>query len=362
MSANTKFAKQSILGKPPSSSRPKPYAVPTLPNSTAFPKVGETNALSNPVTSNSVPSSRESTVVNNERVIAPGIFRINPVKANRVDNFVPNKHVKTSVRTKPIIVSQPHDDCVRQYVNGMKSRKKNQSANVSKSANQKKHKAQNTMAEQNVPAQPPTRTNEQIVPRSQWLTIEKSNLLFNAQKIQKNPIFQILVDILSNTNFFQAFTASANVPAIYLQQFWKIMSYNAKIRVYSCQVDEQWFDLSADLLRKALAITPVNPAHPFELPLFGDTVIDFVNGLGYPEPVEIVSSIRTNYVYQPWRAILSLLNQCLTGKTSGSDKPRHPVLQMLWGIVTQTNVDHAELIWEEFTQGIQTFFSHKAPV
>ncbi|GKA40081.1 hypothetical protein Tco_0732674, partial [Tanacetum coccineum] len=187
-------------------------------------------------------------------------------------------------------------------------------------------------AEQNVPAQPPTRTYEQI----------------------------ISVDILSNTNFFQAFTASANVPAIYLQQFWKTMSYNEKTGVYSCQVDEQWFDLSADLLRKALAITPVNPAQPFELPPSGNTVIDFVNELGYPEPVEIVSNIRVNYVYQPWRAILSLINQCLTGKTSGSDKPRHPVLQMLWGIVTQTNVDHAELIWEEFTQGIQTFFSHKA--
>ncbi|GJX30838.1 hypothetical protein Tco_0240693 [Tanacetum coccineum] len=91
-------------------------------------------------------------------------------------------------------------------------------------------KQRNTMAEQNVPAQPPTRTDEQIVPRSQWLTIGKSNLLFNAQKIQRNPIFQILVDILR--------------------------------------------------------------------------------------------------------------------KTSGSDKPRHPVLQM-WGIVTQTNVDHAELIWED---------------
>ncbi|GJQ90311.1 hypothetical protein Tco_0001450, partial [Tanacetum coccineum] len=218
----------------------------------------------------------------------------------------------------------------------------------------------NSMAEQNVPAQPPTRTDEQIVPRSQWLTIGKSNLLFNAQKIQKNPIFQISVDILKNTNFFQALTASANVPAIYLQQFWKTMSYNEKTGVYSCQLDEQWFDLSADLLRKALAITPVNPTHPFELPPTGDTVLDFVNELGYPEPVEFVSSIRTNYVYQPWRAILSLLNQCLTGKTSGSDKPRHPVLQMLWGIVTQTNVDHAELIWEEFTQGIQTFFSHKA--
>ncbi|GJU29478.1 hypothetical protein Tco_1173067 [Tanacetum coccineum] len=49
----------------------------------------------------------------------------------------------------------------------------------------------NTMAEQNVPAQAPARTNEQIVPCSQWLQIGKSNLLFDAQKIQKNPIFQI---------------------------------------------------------------------------------------------------------------------------------------------------------------------------
>ncbi|GJS51125.1 hypothetical protein Tco_0624487 [Tanacetum coccineum] len=63
-----------------------------------------------------------------------------------------------------------------------------------------------------------------------------------------------------------AFTASANVPAIYLQQFWNTMKYNEKTGVYSCQVDEQWFDLSVDLLRKALAITPVILAHPFELP------------------------------------------------------------------------------------------------
>ncbi|GJR62468.1 hypothetical protein Tco_1504630 [Tanacetum coccineum] len=58
------------------------------------------------------------------------------------------------------------------------------------------------------------------------------------------------------------------------------------------------------------------------------------------------------------RAILSLIYQCLTGKTSGNDKPRHPVLQMLWGIVTKTNVDYVELLWEEFVQGIQTFFTH----
>ncbi|GKB72563.1 hypothetical protein Tco_0933975 [Tanacetum coccineum] len=107
-SVNTQFSKQSILGKPPSSSKPKLYSVTPFPKSTVIPKVGKSNALSKPVTSNSAPSSRESTVVNNERVIAPGIFRINPFKASRVDNFVPNKHVKASVRTKPITVSQPH--------------------------------------------------------------------------------------------------------------------------------------------------------------------------------------------------------------------------------------------------------------
>ncbi|GJU82575.1 hypothetical protein Tco_1284940 [Tanacetum coccineum] len=105
---DTKFSKQSILGKPPSSSGPKLYSVNPLPKSKVIPKVGESNALSKPVTSNSAPSSQESTVVINERVIALGIFRINPFKASRVDNFVPNKHVKASIRTTPITVSQPY--------------------------------------------------------------------------------------------------------------------------------------------------------------------------------------------------------------------------------------------------------------
>ncbi|GKD83882.1 hypothetical protein Tco_1350721, partial [Tanacetum coccineum] len=43
---------------------------------------------------------------------------------------------------------------------------------------------------------------------------------FQCTKDSKEPhLSDISVDILSNTNFFQAFTALANVPAIYLQQF-----------------------------------------------------------------------------------------------------------------------------------------------
>ncbi|GJW76671.1 hypothetical protein Tco_0138353 [Tanacetum coccineum] len=71
-------------------------------------KVDETNDLSNPVTSNSVPTPQESKVVKNDNVIALGMFRINPSKTSREDKFVPINKVRASVRTNPITVSQPH--------------------------------------------------------------------------------------------------------------------------------------------------------------------------------------------------------------------------------------------------------------
>nr|GFB59455.1 hypothetical protein [Tanacetum cinerariifolium] len=62
-SENTKFAKQPIMEN--------------------LSKVGKTNALSNPVTSNSVSTPQEPNSVNNDKVIAPGMFRINPSKTSK---------------------------------------------------------------------------------------------------------------------------------------------------------------------------------------------------------------------------------------------------------------------------------------
>ncbi|GJR98686.1 retrovirus-related pol polyprotein from transposon TNT 1-94 [Tanacetum coccineum] len=171
------------------------------------------------------------------------------------------------------------------------------------------------MVDENVPALVPTRSADQILPFAAWVPIGKSNHVLDLQKKQKNPIFQISVDILQNTNFFRAFTASASVPAIYIQQFW-----NALTKV-----------------GKSLEITPIDQAHPFVSSPSGDAIMDFVNELGYPEVIHFVSS-----------------------KTSGHDRPRYPVLQMLCGIITSTNVDYAELVWEEFVQAMQTFLTDKA--
>ncbi|GJW58964.1 hypothetical protein Tco_0105695 [Tanacetum coccineum] len=143
------------------------------------------------------------------------------------------------------------------------------------------------MSEENLPA--PTRSDEQLVPVKAHLPYGKSNLLLDLQKLQKNPIFHISVDILQNTNFFRAFSASANVPSIYIQQFWNTLTQEPKT-----------------------GITLVDPTNPFVLPPAGEIVMDFVNELGYPE-----------------------------------------------GIMTRTNVDYAKVLWEEFVQGIQTFFTHR---
>ncbi|GKF73318.1 hypothetical protein Tco_0219650, partial [Tanacetum coccineum] len=104
---NTQFAKQSILRKPPSSSKLKLYFVTPFLKSLVLPKVGE-SALSKTVTSNSVPITKESNVVKNDNVIAPGMFRVHNHQTSRKDKFVPINNVRASVRTNPITVSQPH--------------------------------------------------------------------------------------------------------------------------------------------------------------------------------------------------------------------------------------------------------------
>nr|GFC96869.1 hypothetical protein [Tanacetum cinerariifolium] len=62
--------------------------------------------LSKPVTSNSVSTPQEPKVVNNDKVIAPGMFRISPDEIPRKAKKVPNT-LSVSARTKPITISQP---------------------------------------------------------------------------------------------------------------------------------------------------------------------------------------------------------------------------------------------------------------
>ncbi|GJY18695.1 hypothetical protein Tco_0390186, partial [Tanacetum coccineum] len=183
-----------------------------------------------------------------------------------------------------------------------------------------------TMADaEHAPAMaPPVRTDEQILPRIRWVPIRKSNCYLNEEKSQPIPIYKIVVDILKQTNFFRAFTASLTIPAIYIQQFRDTICFDSKAESYKCQLDEQWFDLTKDTLRDALQITPVDNNRAFSPPLTPDTLIDFVNELGYPKEVIHLSNVTINDMFQPWRALTTIINLCITRKTSGFERPRAP--------------------------------------
>nr|GEV81044.1 ribonuclease H-like domain-containing protein [Tanacetum cinerariifolium] len=77
-------------------------------NSDGSAKVVEMNDLSNSVTSNSVHTTTESKVMTNDKVIAPGMFRINLFKTSREDKFMPINKARASISTNSITVSQPH--------------------------------------------------------------------------------------------------------------------------------------------------------------------------------------------------------------------------------------------------------------
>ncbi|GJU93719.1 hypothetical protein Tco_1318475 [Tanacetum coccineum] len=117
-SANTKFSNQSTVRKPVLQPLRNHYVV-RQPN--AFhskrlkfsktrvpPKVVKTNDLANPVTSNSIPTTKESKVMTNDKVIVPRMFRINLFKTFREDKFIPINKVRASVRTNLITFSQSH--------------------------------------------------------------------------------------------------------------------------------------------------------------------------------------------------------------------------------------------------------------
>nr|GEZ10301.1 E-beta-farnesene synthase [Tanacetum cinerariifolium] len=85
-------------------------------------------------------------------------------------------------------------------------------------------------------------------------------------------------------------------------------------------------------------------------------VVDLLLHTNFYRAFTASSTIPSIYIQQ---ALTTIINLCLTRKTSRFERPRASVVQILWGIVTQSNIDYAERIWEEFTQSIHNFIEDK---
>ncbi|GJQ98115.1 hypothetical protein Tco_0009254 [Tanacetum coccineum] len=163
-------------------------------------------------------------------------------------------------------------------------------------------------------------SEEQLVPRANRLVIKKNNQRVASDSHITDTMLRFVVEILRHRKLYNSVSLTTTVPIIYLHQFWITINHK-KNYTFTFELDNHTFTLTPGLLR-----TDEDP----ETKLIA------------------VSKMVATRLHQPWRAILSVLNRCLTGKDSSWDTVRLPILQILWGIVHSANLDFASLIWDEF--------------
>ncbi|GJV15121.1 hypothetical protein Tco_1360444, partial [Tanacetum coccineum] len=92
-----------------------------------------------------------------------------------------------------------------------------------------------------------------------------------------------------------------------------------------------------------LYYTQPDPNNTYIQPPSEIKILEFIKTLGYDEDPKTkliaISKMVATRLHQPWRAILSVLNRCLTGKDSSWDTVRLLILQILWGIVHSAKSD-----------------------
>ncbi|GJU17031.1 hypothetical protein Tco_1144997 [Tanacetum coccineum] len=109
-----------------------------------------------------------------------------------------------------------------------------------------------------------------FVAPTDYLEFGKCNKRLKTNIKPKEATFQVVLDALALTPFYQAFLITAEVPAIYMQEFWAIV---------------------------------------------------FVHkDLGYTGDITYLTDVNVDYLHQPWRAFSTIINKCLSGKETGIDK------------------------------------------
>ncbi|GKE86428.1 hypothetical protein Tco_1560170 [Tanacetum coccineum] len=118
-------------------------------------------------------------------------------------------------------------------------------------------------------------------------------------------------------------TATADVPAVYLQQFWRTVSKVPDIEdTIKFLLDTEQFIYTVDVFRDTLNLLVETPENPFVAPTNIHTIEAFMNRVGYQGVVDKVSDFFTKNLAQPWQTMFKVFNRCLTRRTSGHDQTK----------------------------------------
>ncbi|GKB87495.1 hypothetical protein Tco_0959767 [Tanacetum coccineum] len=150
--------------------------------------------------------------------------------------------------------------------------------------------------------------DEKWVPFTERVKINSTNVRLESIVPQKEETFQVVIDLTKNSSCFKAFTISADILEIFMQQV-KGVDFN---------------DVPDD-----------------------DATLAFLIKLEYKGPLYKHTKMFVNHMHQPWRTLAAIINKGLSGKIASNDKLRNSIIDILWGMFYRENVDYPKLIWED---------------
>ncbi|GJR80776.1 hypothetical protein Tco_0151561 [Tanacetum coccineum] len=124
---------------------------------------------------------------------------------------------------------------------------------------------------------------------------------------------------ISSTN---AFTISADVPEIFMQQFWYSIKKVQGTDSYEFLLANKKCVVNVDVFRMILDICPRVEGVNFTNVPDDDTILAFLIKLGYKGPLYKHTNMFVDHMHQPWRTLAAIINKCLSGKTASNDKLR----------------------------------------
>nr|GEU76245.1 retrovirus-related Pol polyprotein from transposon TNT 1-94 [Tanacetum cinerariifolium] len=166
--------------------------------------------------------------------------------------------------------------------------------------------------------------DEALVPTAQRLKIRRSNFRLLSDIKSKESTLQLVVYVLRRCPFFKAFLVTADVPEIYMQEFWATATVHYHSIRFKMDTRKHIIDLES--LRDILHICSRVPGQPFAETSFEEEIIRF---LGHSAAIRMLINVNINKLYQLWRSFTALINKCLTRKSSGYDIVRLSQAQIL---------------------------------
>ncbi|GKB96275.1 hypothetical protein Tco_0982412 [Tanacetum coccineum] len=193
--------------------------------------------------------------------------------------------------------------------------------------------------------------DDALVAPANRLKIGKSNLRLSSNPNSKEATLQVAYDVLKLTPFYKAFQITADVPEIYMQEFWATATvHHHSIRF---KMNNKKHIVNLEYFKEMLQICPKLPDQQFEELPFEEEILAFLRDLGHSGEIKVIIDVNVNKLHQPWRSFVAVISKCLCGKCTKYDSLHLSQAQILWGMYHKKNVDYAYLLWEDFVYQVE---------